>query len=352
MLHKENMGFPLYGLREIKLLKYLQHPNIVKLEEIVTSKGCEADDPTTAKDEKSPGTPSPLGSLFLVFEYVEHDLAGLIDGKYKFSNAAIKSIMKQLFSALTYIHGKNVIHRDIKSSNLLITSKHQLKLADFGLARIVDRHAKLTNNVVTMWYKAPELILGATDYSYGVDVWSAACVLAELELSRPLFPGRTEVEQLQHIFNVVGTPNNSSYPDMKDLPNFRIMKQLQESEATLRTSWILRESTRSGKKVSEPVLALLERVLVPNPLSRLSARSVLENKYFLVHPQPPDDPTTLPPIQLPDLHEFTTKKQKRQERAAASGGGTTAVGESRSKGPCTGAATSSTAGGAWGAWQA
>ena len=116
--------------------------------------------------------------------------------------------MKQLFEALEYIHSRNCVHRDIKSSNLLITSRHHLKLADFGLARTISKvdsktNLNLTNNVVTLWYKAPELILGSRCYTESVDIWSAACVLAELELGRPLFPGRTDVEELRLIDKTV-----------------------------------------------------------------------------------------------------------------------------------------------------
>lgn len=196
------------AVREIKFLKSLQHKNIVQLKDVITSKGCEhielpiqksdipiepnkvatptveqqnnqnekgndtsnldEDNGATSKNSKSNLSKwEPLkicGSLYLVFEFVEHDLGGLIDAKYKFSTKAVKTIVKQLFEVLSYLCEKKVLHRDIKCSNILITNKHQIKLADFGLARSAltsdGREFKMdmTNNVITMWYKPPELV--------------------------------------------------------------------------------------------------------------------------------------------------------------------------------------------------
>lgn len=211
IIHKENSGFPLCAVREIKFLKSLNHKNIVRLNDIVTSKGCEnldtviKPDPAkiaAARGERKEREEIPnrdlqrCGNLYLVFEYMEHDLGGLIDAKYKFNLREIKCIMKQLLEVLEYLIEKKVMHRDIKSSNILISNHHHLKLADFGLARSRTSSdgreggvKDMTNNVITMWYKPPELLMGDTRYSYPIDMWSAGCVLAELELGRPLFPG-------------------------------------------------------------------------------------------------------------------------------------------------------------------
>jgi cyclin-dependent kinase 12/13 len=177
IFHKESAGFPLCAIREIKFLKSLTHKNIVHLKGIVTSKGCEHLDPNVSKKSLKSEQQAPLaaegddqnnkneavdtnrviqlcGNMYLVFEYVDHDLGGLVDSKYKFSQKSIKCIIKQLFEALDYLSEKKVIHRDIKTSNLLLSNRHQLKLADFGLARsslsIDGREGKvdLTNNVV------------------------------------------------------------------------------------------------------------------------------------------------------------------------------------------------------------
>jgi cyclin-dependent kinase 12/13 len=199
-------------VREIKFLKFLQHKSIVQLKDVVSAKGCEDHEfptnldkrPDAVEKRKREETDDPrdmlslCGNLYFVFEYVEHDLGGLIDAKYSFQSREIKSIIKQLLEALEYLHERKIIHRDIKSSNILISNLHQVKLADFGLARTLPStemkdKADMTNNVITLWYRPPELLLGSVRYTPTIDIWSAACVLAELELGRPFLPGKTEV---------------------------------------------------------------------------------------------------------------------------------------------------------------
>lgn len=162
--------------REILVLKKLDHPNVIKLEGLVTSR--------------------MSSSLYLVFEYMEHDLAGLAAvQKVKFSESQVKCYMKQLLSGLEHCHNNGVLHRDVKGSNLLIDNEGILKIADFGLASFYDpeHQQPMTSRVVTLWYRPPELLLGATNYGVGVDLWSAGCILAELLARKPIFPGRTEV---------------------------------------------------------------------------------------------------------------------------------------------------------------
>ncbi|KAH1115035.1 hypothetical protein J1N35_008413 [Gossypium stocksii] len=161
--------------REILVLRKLDHPNVIKLQGLVTSR--------------------MSSSLYLVFEYMEHDLAGLAACQgIKFTEPQVKCYMKQLLSGLEHCHKQGVLHRDIKGSNLLIDSEGILKIADFGLATSYDPEQKkpLTSRVVTLWYRPPELLLGATHYGVGVDLWSAGCILAELLSGKPTMPGRTE----------------------------------------------------------------------------------------------------------------------------------------------------------------
>jgi len=201
--------------REIIILRRLDHPNVIKLQGLVTSRmSC---------------------SLYLVFDYMEHDLAGLaaspvirftesqvrpglpwtnylsyslVVGSFSFQAVVfdflkklhlqlqIKCYMNQLLSGLEHCHNRRVLHRDIKGSNLLIDNEGILKIADFGLASFFDpnhRHP-MTSRVVTLWYRPPELLLGATDYGVGIDLWSAGCILGELLVGKPIMPGRTEVK--------------------------------------------------------------------------------------------------------------------------------------------------------------
>ncbi|RZB77127.1 putative serine/threonine-protein kinase isoform B [Glycine soja] len=161
--------------REIHILRRLDHPNVIKLEGLVTSRmSC---------------------SLYLVFEYMEHDLAGLASHPgLKFTEAQVKCYMQQLLRGLDHCHSCGVLHRDIKGSNLLIDNNGILKIADFGLASFFDPNQAqpLTSRVVTLWYRPPELLLGATYYGTAVDLWSTGCILAELYAGKPIMPGRTE----------------------------------------------------------------------------------------------------------------------------------------------------------------
>ena len=361
IVHKEHLGFPLYAIREIKFLKQLMHKNIVILKDVITSKGCEhldlaikADSKAKieqsksqdkmldlAKQEQSQNVDknrekemeekveqairqqrereyrsnilSHCGSLYLVFEYVEHDLGGLIDAKYQFSPRSLKCISKQIFEVLDYLAERKIIHRDIKCSNILISDRHHVKLADFGLARSAalpdGREGKIdmTNNVVTRWYKAPELLLGSTRYSYGVDVWSAGCVIAELFLERPLAPGRSELEQLELICRLLGSPSEKDWPGIVEMPYYeKMFKHAPKYTSTLRDVF--------ANKVPDAALGLMDRIFVIDPTKRCSARSALNSKYFMTAPFAPDDPAELEPLQLTEgvsLHEYETKQRRR-----------------------------------------
>jgi cyclin-dependent kinase 12/13 len=190
-MDNEKEGFPITAIREIKILKKLRHKNVVDLKEIVTSKA------NASNGHK--------GSIYLVFEYMDHDLTGLAERPgMKFSLPQIKCYMKQLLTGLHYCHINNILHRDIKGSNLLINNNGVLKLADFGLAKsITNENANpLTNRVITLWYRPPELLLGATQYGPSVDMWSAGCIFAELVHGKPILPGKGEMEQLDLIFRL------------------------------------------------------------------------------------------------------------------------------------------------------
>ncbi|KAJ7981745.1 Kinase superfamily protein [Quillaja saponaria] len=274
--------------REIHVLRRLDHPNVIKLEGLVTSRmSC---------------------SLYLVFEYMEHDLAGLASHPgVKFTEAQVKCYMQQLLHGLDHCHNRGVLHRDIKGSNLLIDNNGILKIADFGLASFFDPHQSqpLTSRVVTLWYRPPELLLGATYYATAVDLWSAGCILAELYAGKPIMPGRTEVEQLHKIFKLCGSPSDDYWRKSK-LPHATIFKPQQPYRRCVAEIF---------KDFPAPALALLETLLSIDPVDRGTASSALKTEFFAAKPVP-CDPSSLP--KYPPSKEFDAKV--RDEEARRQGG--------------------------------
>jgi len=215
-LENEKEGFPITAVREIKILRQLNHRNIVNLKEIVTDKQHALD----FKKDK--------GSFYLVFEYMDHDLMGLLEsGMVNFNEAHNASIMRQLLEGLNYCHRRNFLHRDIKCSNILMNNKGEVKLADFGLARLYnaqDRQRPYTNKVITLWYRPPELLLGEERYNTSIDIWSCGCILGELFLKKPLFQANEEIMQLETISRLCGSPTPAVWPTVIKLPLWHSLK--------------------------------------------------------------------------------------------------------------------------------
>ncbi|GAB2218767.1 hypothetical protein Droror1_Dr00001999 [Drosera rotundifolia] len=280
-LEKESVKFM---AREILLLRRLDHPNVIKLEGLVTSRmSC---------------------SLYLVFEYMDHDLAGLAASPdIKFTESQVKCYMRQLLSGLEHCHKNGVLHRDIKGSNLLLDNEGILKIADFGLATLYDPNYKhpMTNRVVTLWYRAPELLLGATEYGVGIDLWSAGCILAELLAGRPIMPGRTEVEQLHKIYKLCGSPSDDYWKKTK-LPNATLYKPREPYKRSIRETY---------KEFSLPSLSLIDTLLAMDPLERKTATDALNSEFFLTEPYA-CDPSTLP--KYPPTKEMDAKRRDDEAR--------------------------------------
>ncbi|KAJ3707684.1 hypothetical protein LUZ61_011389 [Rhynchospora tenuis] len=299
-MDNEREGFPITAIREIKILKKLHHQNVIQLKEIVTSPGPE-------KDEQ--GRPAEgnkyKGNIYMVFEYMDHDLTGLSDRPgMRFSIPQIKCYMRQLLTGLHYCHVNQVLHRDIKGSNLLIDNEGNLKLADFGLARCFsgDQNANLTNRVITLWYRPPELLLGSTKYGPQVDMWSVGCIFAELLHSKPILPGKNEPEQLRKIFELCGTPDESNWPGVTKMPWYNNLKPAHPRKRCLREVF---------KNFDPYALDLLEKMLTLDPENRISAKDALDAEYFWTDPLP-CDPKSLPTYE--SSHEFQTKRKRQQQR--------------------------------------
>jgi CTD kinase subunit alpha len=164
----------------------------------------------------------------MVFEYMDHDLAGILTHpNFTFPAAHVKELLRQMLDGLHYLHHRGILHRDIKGSNILLNSKGQLKLADFGLARLYHKHRDnldYTNRVITLWYRPPELLLGATAYGPAVDIWSVGCIMLEMVTKKAVFPGMDEIDQLSKIWNVMGSPTSETWPKVISLPWWELVK--------------------------------------------------------------------------------------------------------------------------------
>ncbi|KAL6603191.1 hypothetical protein ACP70R_043552 [Stipagrostis hirtigluma subsp. patula] len=272
--------------REIRFLQRLDHPNVIKLEGIATSRMHR--------------------SIYLVFDFMYSDLARLVAraGDQRLTEPQIKSYMQQLLSGLQHCHDRGILHRDIKGSNLLIDRHGVLKIGDFGLANYYGpKHRRpLTSRVVTLWYRAPELLLGATDYGVGIDLWSAGCLLAEMFLGKPLMPGRTEVEQLVKIFSLCGSPPDDYWRKMRFSTSFKPPKAYKPT---------MPERFRDLPPSSLPLLAAL---LSFDPAARGTAALALQSNFFSTPPLP-CDLASLPVVYKEEVADpAASRKPKQRQR--------------------------------------
>ncbi|XP_061393739.1 cyclin-dependent kinase 10 [Musca vetustissima] len=265
-MDQEKDGLPVSGLREITILKQCKHDNIVNLIDVVVGKSLE--------------------SIFLVMEYCEQDLASLLDNMAQpFSESEVKCIVLQVLQALKYMHSRYIIHRDLKVSNLLMTDKGCVKIADFGLARLIGiPSGPMTPQVVTLWYRSPELLLGAPTQTTAVDMWAVGCIFGELLSHKPLLPGNTEIAQLELIIDLLGTPSEAIWPDYTKMPaiqNFTLKKQPYNN---LKPKF---------PYLSAAGLRLLNFLFMYDPKKRATAEESLHSSYFKESPLP-CDPKLMP----------------------------------------------------------
>ncbi|KAJ3447928.1 cyclin-dependent kinase 11a-related [Anaeramoeba flamelloides] len=252
-------GFPLTSLREIKILMKCKHANLLNVKEIVIG--------------------DKLTKVYMVMEYVDHDLSVLMKNKTKnWLESEVKCLMLQLLRGIKYLHDNWIIHRDIKTSNLLLNNKGILKLADFGMAREYgDPIKQYTPLVVTLWYRAPELLLGAKTYGTEIDMWSVGCVFAELLNKEPLFPGNGELDQLDKIFRLLGTANEKIWPGFNDLP---MVKKVNFKP------YLYNNLKQPFQYLSTNGFDLLNGLLTYDPKKRFTAEEALEHPYFKEKPLP------------------------------------------------------------------
>jgi cyclin-dependent kinase len=263
-LETEDEGIPSTAIREISLLKELQHPNIVRLFDVVHTER----------------------KLTLVFEYLDQDLKKYLDVcEGGLESGIMKSFLYQLLRGVAYCHHHRVLHRDLKPQNLLINREGELKLADFGLARAFGIPVRsYTHEVVTLWYRAPDVLLGSRKYSTPVDIWSIGCIFAEMCNGRPLFPGNSEKNQLERIFMQLGLPDEDDFPGIVELPDWAASKIRMKEKAQQGGFSLKRPATLQHlvKPMTDPLgLDLLTQMLQFDPAKRISARAAMDHPYFL-----------------------------------------------------------------------
>lgn len=297
-------------MREIKLLKCMNHPNVIGLLEIKA--------------------PAP-NIVYLVFEYLDFDLSGMLQyPHFRPSVPQIKAIIQQILEALAYVHSKGIVHRDLKGSNVLISRSGVVKLADFGLAKAFihpdsvspsaeietqSRSYVMTNRVVTLWYRPPEILLGSISYGPEIDIWGAGCILLELLGGRPAFPGQDEIGQLEAITSRLGPLPNTAYRSYSDCyPWLQMIGDVLQSEphspSSPRYDNFLQDEF--GDRLGKEGLELITAMLQMDPTKRILANAALSHPWFKTNPQPSELPEITVGLEG-DWHDFESRQRSKSK---------------------------------------
>ncbi|KAK4876825.1 hypothetical protein RN001_009331 [Aquatica leii] len=252
-LENEDEGVPSTAIREISLLKELRHKNVVMLEDVIMEEA----------------------RLYLIFEFLSMDLKNYLNkiksGKLM-DPKLVQSYLYQINNAILFCHQRRVLHRDLKPQNLLIDKDGLIKVADFGLGRAFGVPVRaFTHEVVTLWYRAPEILLGSTRYSCPIDIWSLACIFSEMATKRPLFQGDSEIDQLFRIFRVLRTPTEDIWPGVTTLPDYK----------TTFPNWTTFNLQSQVSILSDSGYDLLQQMLTYDPTKRISAKKIISHPYFI-----------------------------------------------------------------------
>lgn len=241
----EVSGIPSNAIREVSILKELDHPNIVKIEKVLYNRP----------------------QIHLIMEYMDTDLKKYIQEHKPLKAGKVQSIMKQILEGIKEIHSSRIIHRDLKPENIFIDEKGDVKIGDFGISRTFGVSNKpMTPDVVTIFYRAPEIVLGISEYSIPIDIWSIGCIFAELYNGSPLFEVETEIDLINKIFKRCGTPTEDTWPGI-----------------TSKLSIVMPNFPQKPVKIEgmdELAIDLLNQMLSLNPEVRITAKEALQHAFF------------------------------------------------------------------------
>lgn len=246
-IENKDEGIPITALREMCILKHLHHENVVELHEIIQD----------------------VDKIVLIFEYADMDLKMYVDKEKGIKDVKIiQSFTLQVLNGLYYCNINRIIHRDLKPQNLLITADLKLKLCDFGLSRMFSLPmGKMTHEIITLWYRPPEVLLGIENYTTKVDSWSIGCIMAEMITGKPLFPGDSEIGQLFKIFQIMGTPSEDTWPGVSKLPDYKFTFP----------QWKTKSLKDMFPDFDKEGLDLMEKFLQMDPDKRITIREALSH---------------------------------------------------------------------------
>ncbi|XP_023037245.1 cyclin-dependent kinase 1 isoform X1 [Drosophila willistoni] len=251
-LESDDEGVPSTAIREISLLKELKHPNIVCLEDVLMEEN----------------------RIYLIFEFLSMDLKKYMDSlptEKQMDSKLVQSYLYQITNAISFCHRRRVLHRDLKPQNLLIDKNGIIKVADFGLGRSFGIPVRIyTHEIVTLWYRAPEVLLGSHRYSCPVDIWSIGCIFAEMATRKPLFQGDSEIDQLFRMFRILKTPTEDIWPGVTSLPDYK----------NTFPRWSTNQLTNQLKNLDDNGIDLIQKMLIYDPVHRISAKDILEHTFF------------------------------------------------------------------------
>ena len=280
-------------LREVKILSALNHENITNLVNI-----CAA--PTYEE----------FHAIVLIIDLMDTDMYQIINSGQPLLVDHHRYFIYQILRGLKYLHSANILHRDLKPGNLLLNSDCDLKIADFGLARISEPDEPkefLSEYVATRWYRAPEVLLNYEIYGPPMDMWSVGCILAELILRKPLFPGTSTRNQLELITDILGSPTPE---DLQNCTNQKAYKFMQSLPPKEKVPW---EQVFEGKTFDEVELDFLENLLKWNPNNRMTVEQALEHPFMEKLHDPFDEPVGFPCEEFDFEKQEFTIEQLRQE---------------------------------------